>query len=98
MQTFRFFFFEHGCFQYPEPGLVPFYLYKVVLVVAAQDKLSEELHFPFVLSLGLQLVDFGRTQVLYTFGKLLPVEQYFVYKDEKLIVSIFYMHPLTKFQ
>ena len=32
---------------------------KTVLVVATEDELPEELHFPFVLSLGLQFVSIG---------------------------------------
>tara|TARA_R110002074_G_scaffold122612_9_gene257403 strand:- start:34475 stop:34858 length:384 start_codon:yes stop_codon:yes gene_type:complete len=78
-------FFEHGYFQDPKTGLVPVYLDEVVLVIAAQDELAEELHFPFVLSLSLQLVDIGGAQVFDPFGQFLFIEQYFVNADEQLV-------------
>jgi hypothetical protein len=80
-----FLFFDHWYFQYPETGLVPVDLDKVVLIVTAEDELAEELHFPFVLSLGLQFIYIGGAQVFDTFGKLLLVEQYLVYADEQLV-------------
>ena len=78
-------FFKNRYLQYPEPGLVPIDFDKVVLVVTAQDELAEELHFPFVLSLGLQFVDIGCTQVLDTLRKLLLVEEYLVDTNEQFV-------------
>tara|TARA_R110000744_G_scaffold104249_1_gene199702 strand:+ start:11606 stop:11971 length:366 start_codon:yes stop_codon:yes gene_type:complete len=88
LEEIRFLFFEHWYLQYPKTGLVPVYLDKIVLVVTTENKLAKELHFPLVLSLGLQFVDIGRTQVLDALGKLFLVEQYLVYADEQLVGPI----------
>ena len=81
MKEIRFLFFKHRYLQYPETGLVPIDFDKIVLVVTAEDELAKKLHFPFVLSLGLQFIDIGRAQVFDTFGKFFLVEQYLVDTD-----------------
>ena len=78
-------FLQMGYLQDPEPGLVPIYLNKVVLIVAAKDKLAKEFHLPFVLPLGLQFVDIGGAQVFDAFGELFLIEQHFVDTDEQLV-------------
>ena len=74
-QKIGLFRFQHRDLYHPEPGLVGIYLYKAFLVVAAQDKLAKELHLPFILALGLQLVDISGAEIFDTFGEFLFIEQ-----------------------
>tara|TARA_R110000744_G_scaffold380001_1_gene499421 strand:+ start:3532 stop:4269 length:738 start_codon:yes stop_codon:yes gene_type:complete len=88
MEKICFLFIKYRYLQYPETSLVSIYLDKVVLVVTAQYELTEELHLPFVLSLGLQFIDVGRTQVFDTLCQLFFIEQYLVDTDEQFICPV----------
>lgn len=58
---------------------------ETVLVVAAEDELAKEFHFPFVLALGLQFVPVGGAQVFDALGELFLVEQYLVDAYQQLV-------------
>jgi len=70
---------------HPETGLMGIDLDKTILVITAEDKFTEELHFPFVLALGLEFVPVGGTQIFDALGKLLFVEQYLVNTYQQLV-------------
>jgi hypothetical protein len=87
-QKFGFLVLQGRNFQYPKTRLISVYFDKVVLVVATEDKLAKKFHLPFVLSLGLQFIDVGRTEVFDAFGKFFLIEEYFIYTYEEFVSPV----------
>jgi len=83
-----FFLFDWKYLSDPEPCLVPINFDKVILVIAAENKLAKELDFAFVLTFCFQHTPVCGAQVLDTFGQFLLIEQNFIDTDEQSVCPI----------
>jgi hypothetical protein len=88
IQKLGFHFLQGGYLQHPKTGLIIVYLDEIIFIVAAKDELAKELDLPFILALGLQLIDIGRAQILDALGQLFLIEKHLVDADQELVRPI----------